>query len=188
MSVLKGEVSRDFPGRWHPSGSGECVLPSDRGGCCLPSGCHCLSNRVFHTACLLMTGYYSILYRVLSTRHMESIVKPVIAANKPVSVTLNADEVYYFCQCGRSSTQPFCDGSHRGTGLSPKAFTASESGEAALCQCKHSGNLPYCDGTHKRFSKDDVGKCQFSRNGATCFRVNGATENGHFSPLRGGHY
>jgi glutamate synthase domain-containing protein 2/CDGSH-type Zn-finger protein len=73
-------------------------------------------------------------------------------------VTLNADEEYYFCQCGRSSTQPFCDGSHRGTGLSPKAFTATESGEATLCQCKHSGNLPYCDGTHKRFSKDDVGK------------------------------
>lgn len=85
-------------------------------------------------------------------------MKPTIAANKPTSVQLNANEEYYFCMCGRSSTQPFCDGSHVGTGFKPKAFTASEAGEAYLCQCKHSANLPYCDGTHKQFKDNQVGQ------------------------------
>lgn len=85
-------------------------------------------------------------------------MKPVIAANKPASVTLKANEEYYFCMCGRSASQPFCDGSHAGTEFSPKPFTAEESGEAFLCQCKHSGNLPFCDGTHKQFSDSDVGQ------------------------------
>ncbi len=60
--------------------------------------------------------------------------------------------------CGRSATQPFCDGSHAGTGITPKSFVASETGDAFLCQCKQSGNLPYCDGTHKNFTDSDVGK------------------------------
>lgn len=85
-------------------------------------------------------------------------MKPVIAANKPASVKLNADEEYYFCMCGRSSNQPFCDGSHAGTGISPKPFTPSETGDAFLCQCKHSASLPYCDGTHKNFTDDQIGK------------------------------
>ena len=83
---------------------------------------------------------------------------PIIANNKPAKVTLTQGEEYHFCVCGRSKAQPFCDGSHAGTGFSPKAFTAQESGEAWLCQCKHSGNLPFCDGTHKQFSAEDVGQ------------------------------
>jgi methylamine---glutamate N-methyltransferase subunit C len=83
---------------------------------------------------------------------------PIIAANTPIPVTLEKGKEYYFCACGRSKSQPFCDGSHSGTSFSPKAFTAEKDGEAYLCQCKHSNNLPFCDGTHNKFSDDQVGK------------------------------
>ncbi|WP_087018044.1 glutamate synthase-related protein [Thaumasiovibrio subtropicus] len=83
---------------------------------------------------------------------------PIIADNKPIKVQLNQGEDYYFCACGRSAKQPFCDGSHKGTGFSPQAFKATESGDAYLCRCKHSRNLPYCDGTHKQFTTEQVGQ------------------------------
>lgn len=83
--------------------------------------------------------------------------KPIIADNKPAVVTLNKGEEYYFCACGRSASQPFCDGSHAGTRFTPKAFTAEEDGDAYLCACKHSANLPFCDGSHKQFSAEQVG-------------------------------
>ena len=82
---------------------------------------------------------------------------PVIADNKPAKVNLTKGEEYYFCACGRSANQPFCDGSHAGTDFKPKAFVAGETGEAYLCACKHTGNVPYCDGTHKGFNEQQVG-------------------------------
>lgn len=85
-------------------------------------------------------------------------MKPVVANNKPAKVTLSKDAEYYFCSCGRSSNQPFCDGSHAGTDFKPKSFIAAESGDAYLCQCKHSANLPFCDGTHKQFDDASIGK------------------------------
>ncbi len=84
--------------------------------------------------------------------------KPVIAANKPIKVEQTQGQEYYFCMCGRSSNQPYCDGSHAGTDFKPKRFVASENGEAYLCRCKHTKNPPYCDGTHKQFSDDQVGQ------------------------------
>jgi glutamate synthase domain-containing protein 2 len=75
---------------------------------------------------------------------------PVIADKKPIPVELQQGEEYYWCACGRSNNQPFCDGSHRGTEFSPKPFKASESGEAWLCMCKHTNNPPYCDGSHAK--------------------------------------
>jgi len=85
-------------------------------------------------------------------------MKPIIANNKPVKVDVTEGEEYYFCACGRSNNQPFCDGSHAGTEFKPKPFTAEKSGDAFLCQCKHSANLPFCDGTHKQFDDSAIGK------------------------------
>lgn len=82
---------------------------------------------------------------------------PIVAGNSPRKVTLEKGEEYYFCACGRSKSQPFCDGSHKGTGFTPKRFVAEQDGDAWLCACKHTGNAPFCDGTHKRFSAGDVG-------------------------------
>lgn len=85
-------------------------------------------------------------------------MKPVIANNKPAKVVLTKGEEYHFCTCGRSSSQPFCDGSHAGTEFKPRPFTAEEEGDAYLCQCKHSSNLPFCDGSHKQFDDNATGK------------------------------
>ncbi len=84
--------------------------------------------------------------------------KPVIADNNPKKVSLDKDKEYYFCVCGRSQKQPFCDGSHAGTSFRPKAFTAETSKSAYLCACKHTKNPPFCDGTHKQFPINMLGK------------------------------
>lgn len=80
--------------------------------------------------------------------------KPTIAARKPKGVELNKGEDYYWCACGNSKNQPFCDGSHAGTSFKPKKFTADSDGKIFLCQCKHTANAPYCDGTHKKLPED----------------------------------
>lgn len=82
--------------------------------------------------------------------------RPIVAAKKPVSVDLKKGETYYWCRCGRSQDQPFCDGSHKGTGITPLEFTAESDGEAWLCQCKGTSDKPFCDGTHSKL-KVDVG-------------------------------
>jgi len=83
--------------------------------------------------------------------------KPIIADNKPVKVELKKGQEYYFCSCGQSTNQPFCDGSHKGTTFTPNSFVADEE-SAYLCACKHTQNPPFCDGTHKKFTSVDVGK------------------------------
>ncbi|MDR9439758.1 MAG: CDGSH iron-sulfur domain-containing protein [Halomonas sp.] len=92
--------------------------------------------------------------------------QPVIADNQPAQVTLEKGKKYAFCACGHSQTQPFCDGSHKGTGFGPKVFEAEQDGEAFLCQCKQTGNAPYCDGTHQQFSQHQVGEEAPSPGGA----------------------
>lgn len=73
---------------------------------------------------------------------------PLIAAKQPAMVDLEAGKAYYWCRCGRSKSQPFCDGSHAGTDISPLKFIADKDGKSALCQCKATANGPFCDGTH----------------------------------------
>jgi len=83
--------------------------------------------------------------------------QPVIAAILPAKVALEKDRKYYFCVCGKSAKQPFCDGSHQGSEFAPLVFECDESKDYYLCQCKQSANKPYCDGSHKKFSDDQVG-------------------------------
>lgn len=73
---------------------------------------------------------------------------PVIAQPKPFLVTVEGGRTYFWCACGRSATQPFCDGSHLGTGFMPRKFVAPRTEEVLLCGCKHSGDAPFCDGAH----------------------------------------
>ncbi|MHC5067817.1 MAG: glutamate synthase-related protein [Planctomycetota bacterium] len=82
--------------------------------------------------------------------------KPIISDIKPCRVSLEPGQDYYFCACGKSKNQPFCDGSHAGTGITPQAFTATDN-EAHLCMCKNSANPPLCDGSHNRFTSKDIG-------------------------------
>jgi len=76
------------------------------------------------------------------------MTEPRIAQKGPFAVELEAGRKYAWCACGRSATQPFCDGSHAVTDLRPVVFTAEETGTAYLCGCKRSAAKPMCDGTH----------------------------------------
>lgn len=76
--------------------------------------------------------------------------EPHIAQKSPYAVEVEAGKQYFWCACGQSKKQPFCDGSHKGTGFSPVGFTAEKSGTVFLCGCKHTSNAPYCDGTHTK--------------------------------------
>jgi len=84
------------------------------------------------------------------------MTNPIAADTKPAAVSLEAGKEYYWCSCGRSKKQPFCDGSHRGTGLTPVSFVAESDGEAFLCQCKGTKNRPHCDGSHAAFEVGQV--------------------------------
>ena len=75
---------------------------------------------------------------------------PIIAARTPAKVELEEGKKYFWCQCGLSKSQPFCDGSHKGSGIEPVGFVAKKTGTAFLCQCKATGNQPYCDGSHAK--------------------------------------
>jgi len=81
---------------------------------------------------------------------MTTSEKPIIAERSPSKAELKAGEKYFWCACGRSSSQPFCDGSHRGSGITPLALSVDEDTEAFLCRCKATANPPYCDGSHAR--------------------------------------
>ena len=76
--------------------------------------------------------------------------KAKIADTKPIICSLDSDKNYYWCTCGESKNQPYCDGSHHGTEFQPLVFCLDEAKpKAALCTCKRTSNPPYCDGKHK---------------------------------------
>ena len=77
------------------------------------------------------------------------MAEPKIAQRAPF-VLKEAAGTRYFCTCGQSKGQPFCDGSHKGTGFAPQKVTIDEKKTVALCNCKHSANKPFCDGAHSK--------------------------------------
>jgi len=77
------------------------------------------------------------------------VEKPVVAQKSPYKEQLKADRIYWWCACGLSEKQPYCDGSHKGSGLSPVKILHNEAKEVFFCGCKKSKDGPYCDGTHK---------------------------------------
>ena len=75
---------------------------------------------------------------------------PTIAQKGPYPVNVEAGKTYYWCACGQSRQQPFCDGSHKGGAFAPKPFTAEKDGTVYFCGCKHSQNGALCDGSHSK--------------------------------------
>ena len=74
--------------------------------------------------------------------------KPVIAGKEPIAVEVEEGKMYWWCTCGRSASQPFCDGSHKETEFVPQGWEAPKTGTFYFCACKQTGKAPLCDGTH----------------------------------------
>lgn len=77
-------------------------------------------------------------------------MKAEIAQKSPYAVDVEAGKSYYWCACGKSKSQPFCDGSHQGTTFTPVEYKAETSKTIYFCGCKHTANQPLCDGAHNK--------------------------------------
>jgi CDGSH-type Zn-finger protein len=75
---------------------------------------------------------------------------PLRASNTPFAANVEAGKDYWWCSCGQSKAQPFCDGSHKGSSFTPVKYHAGTSKQEHFCGCKASGNAPLCDGSHKK--------------------------------------
>lgn len=75
---------------------------------------------------------------------------PNIAQKAPFPVEVEDGKTYFWCACGKSAKQPFCDGSHKDTEFTPVKYTAEASRKVFFCGCKHSSKSPLCDGTHSK--------------------------------------
>ena len=78
--------------------------------------------------------------------------KPKIAGTAPIPVDVEKDKKYFWCTCGLSANQPFCDGSHKNTEFTPQVWVAPESKKVFFCACKRSENTPLCDGSHNKLT------------------------------------
>ncbi len=79
---------------------------------------------------------------------MTDTIEALVAQKSPYETELTAGETYWWCACGRSQKQPFCDGSHKKTGFSPIEHKCEKAETVYFCGCKRTGTRPFCDGTH----------------------------------------
>ena len=93
----------------------------------------------------------------MSNEHPDTPIKaeshmnnPDIPQKAPYAVDVEAGKSYWWCACGKSKSQPLCDGSHKGTAFTPVEYKAEKSEKVWFCGCKHSANKPLCDGSHKK--------------------------------------
>ncbi len=75
---------------------------------------------------------------------------PIIAQDSPIPVEVEEGKSYFWCSCGQSKRQPFCDGSHKGSSFEPVKYTAEASKKVFFCGCKHTSKPPLCDGSHSK--------------------------------------
>ncbi|MEZ5500959.1 MAG: CDGSH iron-sulfur domain-containing protein [Steroidobacteraceae bacterium] len=78
------------------------------------------------------------------------MAEAVVADTKPIAVEVEAGKTYWWCRCGKSANQPFCDGAHKGSEFAPLKYQAESSQQLWFCCCKQTHNAPLCDGSHKR--------------------------------------
>ncbi|MDP3358494.1 MAG: CDGSH iron-sulfur domain-containing protein [Lutibacter sp.] len=74
---------------------------------------------------------------------------PKLAGDNPMAIELGEGKKYAWCTCGLSESQPFCNGSHKGSGMSSIVFIAKKTETKYFCTCKQTKNAPFCDGAHK---------------------------------------
>ncbi len=77
------------------------------------------------------------------------MTKGAVAEKQPIAVDVEAGKTYFWCSCGKSSKQPFCDGSHKGSDFAPMKWEADAKGTKYFCACKQTNGQPFCDGSHK---------------------------------------
>jgi CDGSH-type Zn-finger protein len=80
----------------------------------------------------------------------RAMAAPIVAQKGPYKIEVEAGTEYWWCRCGRSATQPFCDGAHKGTGLAPLMHKAEEAKTVWFCGCKSTLTAPFCDGSHSK--------------------------------------
>ena len=78
------------------------------------------------------------------------MTEPTIAQKAPFPVDVESGKKYFWCACGKSANQPFCDGSHQDTEFTPVTYEAEESKTLYFCGCKQTSGVPLCDGSHAK--------------------------------------